>query len=135
MRRSLVTLITLLFISFIFNGCGRYEEGPDFSIWPVKDRVVNTWEWAYALENGQNMTGEREGSTIEFTKEEVVKICTAADVCQEGDWNLISKKKKLQMIFNGEAVAYDILLLKKNEMWLHFSDTTGEIRWELVKAD
>ena len=132
-RHIFFPLVLLLILTV--TACKRFDEGPDFSIWSVKNRLVNTWEWSYALENGTNRTGELEGTTIEFTDNNVVKICTGDDPCQEGNWSLISKKQKLQLIFDQEAVAYDILMLRKNEIWLVFTNDTQDIRWELVRAD
>lgn len=127
----------LLACTLLLWGCNRYEEGPGLSIWPAKDRVVNTWKWSLALENGLNRTGERADSTIEFTANEVVRICDTQNNCREGSWNLVTKKQKLQLIFGTRATAYTIRMLKRKEMWLSFAnkDSSTVIEWELVAAD
>ena len=136
MKRKFFFLIFLSFVLLGFWGCDiqtKYSEGPFMSVFPAKDRVINTWEWAYALEDGVNRTGERADSTIEFLADGAVKICHLEGECREGSWNLITKKTKLQLVFGQEAVAYDIFMLKEKEMWLRYIQEEDTVReWELV---
>jgi len=134
----IVHLLLLSMLGFmLLAACSRYEEGPSFSIWPAKDRIVNIWKWSLAVENGVNRTGELADSTIEFRDDEIVRICDLSDNCREGSWNLVTKKQKLQLIFGQKATAYEIRLLKKSEMWLSFSDSDSIVRveWELVSGN
>lgn len=126
-----------IFIMIMGFSCQRYEEGPFISIWPAKDRIINTWKWSLAIENEENQTGARADSTIQFRDDEVVRICDLNENCREGTWNLVTNKKKLQLIFGRSARAYTILKLKKNEMWLYYAnkDSTETTEWELVSVD
>ncbi|MEM7372013.1 MAG: hypothetical protein AAF587_25580 [Bacteroidota bacterium] len=129
-----------IFFSLLFLGllglmsCVEYPEGPQFSPWPVNLRVINTWVWGYALENEENLTGIMADSTIQFRDDNVLLICDLNDNCREGRWNLVRKKTKLQMVFGDVATAYEIRLLRKDEMWLFYEDpdTKDVIEWELV---
>lgn len=127
----------LLGLLLLSAGCTTYPEGPEFSPFSARYRATNTWKWAYEEVGGANLTGERSGSTIQFADSGEVRICNAADSCAVGEWNLISKNTKLQMIFDGKAVAYEIELLSRVEMWLRYDDPdTGiQTRWELVPAN
>ncbi|MDX2250478.1 MAG: hypothetical protein SF052_27095 [Bacteroidia bacterium] len=120
------------------SGCDvttTFDEGPYASVYTVEDRVINTWEWAYALEEGYNRTGELADSTITFEGNGTLSICNSEGQCREGSWHLISKKTKINMIFGDKATAYDIIMLKKNEMWLRSEQgALVDISWELVSA-
>ena len=133
MNKNISYFFLLLIVSGIV-GCVSYEEGPELSPFPVKYRVVKTWVWAYALENEQNLTGEKGDSIIQFRDDQIVRICDTLDNCREGRWNLVRKKQKLQMIFGEVATAYDIRMLRRDEMWLYYEDPDSDlvIEWELV---
>ncbi len=134
LEKRIVMWICLTGILMLMVGCNaRYADGPDISFFPVKERVVNTWRWAYAYEDGSNLTGILSDSTITFTETDTVKICGSDGGCRIGRWNLINKKKGLQIIFGQEATAYTINRLTLKEMWLATSDTL--ISWELVPAE
>lgn len=110
--------------------CARYEEGPEISFFQVEYRVENTWNWAYAFRDGVNLTGVLSDSTITFLATDTVKICGPDGGCRVGRWNLVDKKRKLQIIFGTEAIAYDIRLLTRKDLWLRYEDTIL-IDWEL----
>jgi hypothetical protein len=122
----------LLALSMAATACVDYPEGGELNPWPPQERVINTWGWAYALEDGQNLTGSRADSTLEISRDGVVRICASDGGCREGTWNLVRKKTKLQFLFGTRAEAYDILLLRVNEMWLKYSDSTRTVEWELT---
>ena len=134
-------LLLLSFFALLAAGCGKiepkYVEGPLVSPFPASDRVTNTWEWAYHWDSGVNLSGEYKDSTLQITADNVVKICGEGDACREGTWRLISKKKRLQFIFDEKATAYDIDMLKKNEMWLSFknADSVNTVIWQLVSVE
>lgn len=129
-------LIALAATGVFFSGCDittTFEEGPYVSLMTVEERVTNTWEWAYALEDSFNRTGELSDSTITFETDGTLKICNLENQCREGKWHLVSKKTKLNLLFGDQATAYDIIMLKKDEMWLRSEeDAPVFISWELV---
>lgn len=114
----------------------RYESGPTFSVLTPRERVTNTWQWNLALVNGENQTGILKDSTITFSKDQVVKICGLDGGCREGSWSLVRKNTKINIIFGDRAQAYDIELLRFNEMWLRTTDdvTNAGIEWDLVPS-
>ncbi len=127
-------MLVLLSLSACQNWDRKYEEGPLVSPFPASHRAANTWKWAYFDDNGQNRSGEYADSTLVLGADNVAKICGPQDVCREGTWRLISKREQLQLIFGNDAVAYDIQMLRRKEMWLSFSsaDSTYELNWQLV---
>ncbi len=135
MNRPLLFMVVSLVVTL---SCERidpkYPEGPLISPFTSTNRVTNTWEWSYHWENGDNRSGEYADSTLILTEDNVVKICGEGDACREGAWQLISKRTRLQFIFGQEAKAYDIDMLRKNEMWLSYknADSVNIEIWQLV---
>lgn len=140
MRRYLpvqLPLIVLLLGSFAACEYQKYEEGPTISVFTTQDRVTNSWRWKLALENDENRTGILRDSVISFLSDQTTTIClrTGEGSCVEGEWALVTKGTKLNLIFGQSARAYEILLLRKNEMWLRFQEDGENIYWELEPDD
>ncbi|MCI4666965.1 MAG: hypothetical protein MRZ79_02310 [Bacteroidia bacterium] len=127
-------ILGLMLCSLAACEVNKYESGPNVSVLTPRERVTNTWRWKLALNGGENQTGALKDSTIAFTKDQVVKICGPEGGCREGTWDLVRKNTKVNIIFGKSALAYDIELLKFNEMWLRAEDsiTGGAIEWDLV---
>lgn len=133
MNKNITIFLLILSLCGLMS-CVDYPEGPEFSPWPVNMRVINTWVWGYALEDDRNLTGVMADSTIQFRDDNVLLICDLNNNCREGSWNLVRKKTKLQMVFGQKATAYEIRLLRKDEMWLFYEDPDSKVvtEWELV---
>lgn len=132
---TLPAFVILCFLLFL-GACGgidKYEEGPFLSFRTVEERVMNNWRWAYYEENGNNLSGIYEDSTLSIESNNVAKIVGQDEGFREGSWQLISKNAQLQLIFDGQASAYTIQMLKENEMWLVLNDTVNNFsqEWQL----
>jgi hypothetical protein len=129
----------LLGLLLLSTACeyNKYPDGPQTTIFTANDRVTNEWRWKLALENGENRTGVLRDSILTFTSDQVLTICprTGEGACTEGEWALVTKRSKLNLIFGNEARAYEILLLSKHEMWLSYVEDGEDIRWELESND
>ena len=69
--------ITFLSITLLFlTGCGKYEEGPGFSLLPKSTRLQQKWRPIEKLDASTNTIEsiERDGSYIEFVKDGSFKI-------------------------------------------------------------
>ncbi|MEO0472111.1 MAG: hypothetical protein AAF206_20970 [Bacteroidota bacterium] len=113
----------------------KYPEGPDASIYTARQRVTNLWEWSLVLDDNTALTGIYADSTIEFTNDDVVRICDLEGNCREGEWSLVSKRTRLQMIFGRKTEVFDIRMLRKNEMWLRMGTDSSTIDWELRSVE
>ncbi len=136
-----ILLLSLLaFCVCGWSGCEfrKYDEGPITSIYPAKDRVVNTWRWKVVIENNVVNTGAYRDSTIQFQSDQVVKIC-ADDNCREGQWDLVRKNTQFQLVFGNSTILFDISMLKRNEIWLRNARTSDDkdlnIEWDLEVVD
>ncbi|MEM8889713.1 MAG: hypothetical protein AAGD28_17190 [Bacteroidota bacterium] len=135
-KQLLFLLAVIPFVLLSFNSCNgidKYEEGPFVSFIPAEDRAINDWRWSFYEENGINLSGIYEDSTLSIEENYTAKIVGADGGFREGSWEFISKKTKLQLIFDGIARAYTIEMLKNEEMWLSLNDTVEGFsqEWQL----
>jgi len=116
---------------FALSSCGKYEEGPAFSLASKKSRVVNTWVLDKEFVNGneQTLTADDKDDYTEYTKDgkmKVTEVSGSQSTTIEGTWEFDDSKEhlvtKFTYTFLGQSTtsstSYKILRLKSNEMWL-----------------
>jgi len=114
-----------------FSSCGKYEEGPGFSLRSKKSRVVNTWVIEKYLENGVDLTSQvlpfLGSYSVEYKKDETFEVLT--DGMREiGKWSFDSKKENLEMMYDGSTSKdlAKIIRLTNDELWLVEDDGTDK---------
>ena len=135
------TLVTVL----NFQSCGKYEDGPAFTLKTKKSRLVRDWEVVKLSDaSGNTIIPSIGGYTIEidfeFDKDGDFKqtftysysdssyTYSYADV-EKGEWEFSKDKEDLEMDFDyGGTQDWKIMRLTKDE--LNFEDEDG-YEWEL----
>lgn len=114
-----------------FSSCGKYEEGPGFSLSSKKSRVVNTWVIEKYIANGQDVTtatlalvGEH---SLKFNKDDSYDF-TSGLGRETGKWSFDNKKENLEFQETGTTSKYlqKIIRLTNSEMWLLEDDGTDK---------
>ena len=126
------------------SSCGKYEDGPNFSLRSKKSRVVGDWNvksigsQVYA---DQNQNGIDYGYTInlEFDKNGSVLTSTtysygnlSYSYSYAGDWDFSENKEHLLLTIGGNTDTLEIKRLTNTEMWLDddYTDADGDV-WKL----
>lgn len=135
MKTIKVTLfaVSLGLILSMLHSCGKYPDGPNFSILSRKTRIENVWvhtETIYA--NGNVEQNPDPGATTEFTSDGDF-IYKKGGVTLNGYWDLVNEKKDLRISYlvsgNNDPVYghtdFEIRKLKSNEMWL--KNSSGDV--------
>ncbi len=138
MLRNTLPIICLCLCSVLLLRCDyrKYDEGPFLSVFPTEDRLAGSWQWQLALEANVPLTGVYADSTITFSETGSVSICDQENNCREGQWSLVSRRSRLQMIFGTQTELYDIKMLKRKEVWLQQSlDGSLQVEWELIPQE
>lgn len=130
---------------FALSSCGKYDEGPAFSLASKKSRVVNTWKLDKEFVNGneQTLTADDKDDYTEFTKDGKVKVTWVSgsqSTTIEGTWEFDDSKEHLVTKFTftylGQSTtsttSYKILRLKSNEMWLEEQDGGDTFKYYYV---
>ncbi len=116
---------------FAFASCGKYEDGPAFSLASKKSRVVNVWQLDKYFVNGQEqtLTADDKDDYIEFTKDgkAIFTWVSGSQITTiEGTWEFDDSKEhlitKITFTVLGQttttSTSYKILRLKSNELWV-----------------
>ncbi len=128
MKKLLVISIIAI---FAFSSCGKYEDGPAFSLASKKSRLVNVWQLDKAFENGVEvqLSADDKDDYMEFTKDNKIKatiVSGSQSTTVEGTWEFDSKKENIITKITVMGITIEqtlkILRLKSNELWVEEKD-------------
>lgn len=127
-KKLFMKYFIMLFMSVALLGCGKYEEGPDFSLRSKSARLVG--EWTLVTFNGNPIAGElsfelRQDNSYTLTENFVGYPKTSVS----GNWNWIMNKEALTVSVDGQVDTLQILRLTKDDFWI----TSGPERFEFGK--
>jgi len=132
-----LTYVTLAGVTAMgVSSCGKYEDGPGFSLLSKKARVVGDWEVksigseVFGSEYSVDLSFEKSGSlmfTYSYSNQGISESYTYA-----GSWDFASDKEQLSMNIDGDIQLFEIKRLTNKEMWLDDDITSldGDI-WKL----
>jgi hypothetical protein len=131
MKKLSVLLIFALAIAFILPSC-KYEEGPSVSFRSKTSRLVNKWKIEKVLINGYDVTVDYKETLTDLVLDIQDNGDAATTYVNSGDstvtyteqWEFNSDKTGVVFSING---AFDILMLKNDEIWLKQTLTVGII--------
>ena len=126
MKKLSIIVTLFMMASIVLTSCGKYEEGPGFSVLPKKSRVVNIWKVDKTITKIGSSTTEHSGDanySIEFKSDgtyETTWTTVAGSFTSKGKWNFDSKKENLEVQEDNSSTksVSKILMLKSDEMWL-----------------
>ena len=114
-----------------FQSCGKYEDGPGFSLRSKTARLTGEWE---VVRVGTQIF-QTSGYSLEFEFEKDGDfIATYSDptygsYSDAGKWEFASSKENLEIIIDGDLEVFEIKRLTNDELWLE-DDTNQEWRLE-----
>lgn len=120
------TLVTVL----NFQSCGKYEDGPAFSLRTKTSRIAGEWE---VVRIGSEVYPQN-GYSIEFDFEKdgdftFTYSYDGYSYSYAGEWEFSSNKEELDLIVDGSVETFEIKRLTNKELWLE-DDTNQEWRLE-----
>jgi hypothetical protein len=127
----------------LFSSCGKYDEGPNFSLRSKKSRLVNVWVFDKVIQDGEDVTEMikeiNPNYSIDIRKDNTF-IITQYDedlgqmVEDKGKWEFSKDKEEVEFSDDatGQISTEEILRLTNNEFWaeLDFGFTKLEIRYK-----
>ena len=132
-----LTYLTLAGVTSIgISSCGKYEDGPGFSLLTKKARVAGDWE---AKSIGSQVMGGNYSINMTFEKSGSFYLTSSyyyggysGNDSYGGSWDFVSDKEQLALNIDGDVQLFEIKRLTNNEMWLDddVSALDGEI-WKL----
>lgn len=114
------TILMLMSVLLGVAACGKYEEGPGFSLRSKTARVANEWKVDYAIDYNDNVetTTDFTGETWVFSKDGVFMKKSDGVTEKTGTWEFMSDKEAIAISVGTDLDKYTVLRLKENEMWL-----------------
>jgi hypothetical protein len=114
------------------SSCGKYEDGPKFSLLSKKTRVAGDWD---VKSVGSQVLGADYGLTMTFDKDGSMKWTYTYGSYSEsyvGSWDFSSDKENLVITVDGDIDTLEIKRLTNKEMWLDddYTSVDGDI-WKL----
>ena len=131
--------LSILFAAFavvMLASCGKYEDGPGFSLRSKTSRLVGSWTVTEAFQGSTNITTSlTNGGTVDliFDKDgaytysyDFVILGFPTNGSISGTWAFSSDKSSLEVTDgSGQMDSSKILRLTNNELWLEQSDSNG----------
>lgn len=131
--------LSILFAAFavvFLASCGKYEDGPGFSLRSKTSRLAGTWTVTEAFQGSTDITGDiTNGGTIEVTFDkdggytyayefEIFGIPTSGSV--SGTWSFSDDKTEIVVTDgSGQSDSAKILRLTNQELWIEEPDGSG----------
>ena len=136
-------IVYILLSIFIMSACGKYDEGPDFSLKTKKSRLHGDWELKAAFINGSLQTSTNY-IKYNFSKDGYFGLTVMDNSSgqylniQDGTWEFIDKKEflRLKYLSNGQVVQlveWKLLRLTNKDFFVEYEDNADKIRMEFKK--
>ena len=100
-------------ISLAITSCGKYEDGPGFSLLSKTARMTNKWE----LKSVDGETIPAGEAVLDLKKDGSMSINEDGYII-DGSWEFSSDKEDLRLSIFGDEVDLKIRRLTNKELWL-----------------
>ena len=111
--KNYLFLSIAVIISLAITSCGKYEDGPGFSLLSKTARMTNKWELKSV--DGQTIPA---GETVLDLKKDGSMSINEDGYIIDGSWEFSSDKEDLRLSIFGDEVDLKIRRLTNKELWL-----------------
>ena len=111
--KNYLFLSIAVIISLAITSCGKYEDGPGFSLLTKTARMTNKWE----LKSVDGETIPAGEAVLDLKKDGSMSINEDGYII-DGSWEFSSDKEDLRLSIFGDEVDLKIRRLTNKELWL-----------------
>jgi len=127
MKKLFGGVLFVALIGLTVSSCGKYTDGPDFSLKTKKGRLAGEWvEDTYVNSSGAESTPTNP-ATVEFERDGTYKS-THSGITVTGEWEFVSSKEEIKTSFTVSNVVFSdtrkILRLTNTEFWVEGDNDT-----------
>lgn len=127
MKKSIKTVAfaAVAITALSLSSCGKYEEGPGFTVLTKKARITGVWDAKEYVSSNGNAVADTDEATVEFTKSGSAILSTndpSFPISITGTWEFSSDNAKLKTTYGNSISEETILRLTNSELWLKDSD-------------
>lgn len=129
MTRKLTSyVLSLALVGITLSSCGKYEDGPGFTVLTKKMRLTGIWDKTEEVDTDGTVYTDSDDETIEFTKSNTALLKDPTYGTNfSGTWEFISSKEKLRVSIDYPTTTvtddWNIRRLTNSELWV--SDPDG----------
>ena len=124
--KNYLFLSIAVIISLAITSCGKYEDGPGFSLLTKTARMTNKWELKSV--DGETIPA---GETVLDLKKDGSMSINEDGYIIDGSWEFSSDKEDLRLSIFGEEVDLKIRRLTNKELWLENELEDNELsKWK-----
>ena len=116
--KNYLFLSIAVIISLAITSCGKYEDGPGFSLLTKTARMTNKWE----LKSVDGETIPAGEIVWEFKKDGEATFSSGGFGTETGTWEFSDDKEDLILEFDGDASTLKIRRLTNKELWLELDN-------------
>jgi hypothetical protein len=139
MKRNIFALTIVMAALFVFNSCGKYEEGPGVSLLSKKARITGVWSFDKMFVDGTEVVLDEmmKAAKVELIKDGTGKMSMSFmgfTFNSDLEWEFNDEKTHLKMRMKDfETSEWDewdeseILRLTNKECWLKNVDTYEDV--------
>jgi hypothetical protein len=129
--KTLKLIIALAFLGgtlLSVSSCGKYENGPGFTLLTKKARLTGDWDEKETVDVNGNVTADNSSDYATFEKDGTYKV-TSGSFSFIGTWEFVSDKEKLRVTYTSGSSSISseatIMRLTNKELWL--KDDDGDV--------
>ena len=111
--KNYLFLSIAVIISLAISSCGKYEDGPGFSLLTKTARMTNKWE----LKSVDGETIPAGEAVLDLKKDGSFSINEDGFIT-DGSWDFSNDKEDLHLTIFGEGIVFKIRRLTNKELWL-----------------
>lgn len=108
----------------VLGSCGKYEEGPGFSLRSKKGRLAGEWQMFRQIVDGQDraLSADEKDDVWIIDKDGKYEITDPGNDSQKGSWTFGEDKETVTFTDddNGLELKGTVLKLKNSELWMEF---------------
>lgn len=134
-RKTILTLATVVAATTFLASCGKYEDGPGFTLLTKKARITGEWDAVEYIDGSDGSSvSDNSNSTYLIEKDGTLTV-NDDNVSTKGTWEFTSDKEKLTItipvtVFGttySTPVTAIITRLTNKELWLKDDDGSGDV--------
>ncbi len=127
MKKAIFTLTLFIAGSVILSSCGKYEEGPGFTLLPKKTRLTGTWEIDKYEDSNGNESTPSDPPSMTFEKDGDYTI-TDGSFSISGKWEFNGDKSGIitEFDFFGTTQKDEVTIVRLTNSELITEDEDGD---------
>lgn len=133
MKKTIIKITNLalaIFLLISFNGCTKYEEGPNFSFRSKNERLSNIWKVENYKINDKDYTSLVTSYTETFSNQNAYNYSWGI-LKGEGSWVFQNDDKEVKLTGNDDQSQRVLTILKLEEKTLWYTYTLDGDKHEL----